>query len=903
MEVQLETALYKYRATKANAYLDLAQKAGSVGFFDYHFEQNRFVWTEGLAQLFGISLSEYEGTWEGWAKRVMPEDAQNVRQVIMTSVSERRDQMSYEFRAILPNGKIRWLAGRGRIFYGTDGKPLRMTGVNIDISERKQAEQQRRKSDDLLLRAQRGAKAGVWEVDLRTDQIAWSEPYYDLFGLAHSKEPSVAAWLSCIHPEDRERMMAAYWQSIKDKQDQNMEFRIVKPDGEIRWIHRQGQVELDHQENAIRINGISFDITERKQAEEEIKAIALFPSQNPSPVLRVSGANILLYMNPAAAQLLQHLNLQLGRPVPPDLGNLVESALKTAEPQQAEYSLSSGHYLVTISPVVEREYANLYWTNMTEYRRAETALRESEARFRIMADTAPVLIWIADTTKLCTWFNKPWLNFTGRSMEQEVGNGWAELVHPDDFDRCLRIYTSSFDERQPFKMEYRLRRHDGEYRWVLDHGIPRYAEGGEFVGYIGSCIDVTERKQAEEALRESEQRLAGLVTTAMDAIVSVDGNQRITLFNRAAEQMFGCPADQAIGQSLDRFIPERYRPAHQDHVASFGRTGSTIRRMGKYGTVYGLRADGEEFPLEASISHLDVGGHKVFTVILRDITHRVQSEQALRESEEQTRRFAGQLEHLVEERTHELVQSQAQLRALAADLNLTEQRERKRIATELHDHLQQLLVLGKLKLGQGKRLADLAPDCAKVVAETDELLSQALTYTRTLVAELSPPVLRDHGLFAGLKWLGDQMRKYHLTVSVRSPEDAIQIGDDQAVLLFQSVRELLINCSKHADTPEAWVTATVDAGKLVIEVTDKGKGFDVATADPRIHSALSSHFGLFSIRERMRGLGGSFAIASSPETGTTATLSVPLLTIDASQEVSTAESFKTKPCGSKEEPT
>ena len=153
---------------------------------------------------------------------------------------------------------------------------------------------------------------------------------------------------------------------------------------------------------------------------------------------------------------------------------------------------------------------------------SETVLRESEARFRIVADAAPVLIWMSGVDKLCNFFNKPWLEFTGRTMEQEMGNGWAQGVHPDDFESCLKTYVQAFDARQPFIMQYRLRRHDGVYRWVSDNGVPRYDAQKDFLGYIGSCVDVTEFINREQALHDSEERMslaanaAGLVVWTWD---------------------------------------------------------------------------------------------------------------------------------------------------------------------------------------------------------------------------------------------------------------------------------------------------------------------------------------------------------------------------------------------------
>jgi PAS domain S-box-containing protein len=144
--------------------------------------------------------------------------------------------------------------------------------------------------------------------------------------------------------------------------------------------------------------------------------------------------------------------------------------------------------------------------DVTEQKLAEASLKESEQRFRLMADAAPVMIWLSGRDKLVSWYNKPWLEFTGRSMEEEVGHGATEVVHPDDFNRTFNAYTVAFDARAPFTMEYRLRRHDGEFRWMICNAVPRYRADGEFEGYIGSCLDVTDYKNAEAGLREADRR-------------------------------------------------------------------------------------------------------------------------------------------------------------------------------------------------------------------------------------------------------------------------------------------------------------------------------------------------------------------------------------------------------------
>lgn len=221
---------------------------------------------------------------------------------------------------------------------------------------------------------------------------------------------------------------------------------------------------------------------------------------------------------PSAKTLFNFISTDLGRPLSdlshkldyPEFVEDAERSLALLQPAQREVRAEEKWYIARTLPYrTDNDHIAgvvLSFLDITEQKRAAASLKESEQRFRLVADAAPVLIWISGTDKQSSWFNQPWLAFTGKSMAQEVDNGWADGIHPDDFDRCFQEYTASFDARLPFSREYRLRRHDGKFRWLIDNGVPRFRSSGEFDGYIGSCIDVTEYKIAEADLQETARQ-------------------------------------------------------------------------------------------------------------------------------------------------------------------------------------------------------------------------------------------------------------------------------------------------------------------------------------------------------------------------------------------------------------
>jgi two-component system sensor histidine kinase UhpB len=353
----------------------------------------------------------------------------------------------------------------------------------------------------------------------------------------------------------------------------------------------------------------------------------------------------------------------------------------------------------------------------------------------------------------------------------------------------------------------------------------------------------------------NEARMMAIIRSSREAIITVDEDEQILMFNPMAEQLFGIAAYKAIGTPLERLMPSRFRHAHAMHVRQFGVTGVSDRQMGQQRVLFGLRANGEEFPIEASISQIrDING-KLYTVMLRDVTERVRADTTLKASREELRALSANLQHVREEEKH-------------------------RIARELHDDLGQQLTALKMELSSVEEALydnhsvtdpDLRDRLATQIQGMRRLIDMTVASVRRIAADLRPVMLDDLGLVPAIEWLvNDFTIRYGIAVEANVEHRDTKFSPDAATTLFRIVQEALTNVARHSEATLVTLTISVDAGECTLRVSDNGRG----EARPTVTEGKS--FGLLGMRERAYMLGGEVQIENATGRGFTVTVKFPL---------------------------
>ncbi len=428
---------------------------------------------------------------------------------------------------------------------------------------------------------------------------------------------------------------------------------------------------------------------------------------------------------------------------------------------------------------------------------------------------------------------------------------WPGITHPEDVARLeCEVAEHMSTGRTAFDQHYRLTTRTGVVRWVQDHTIAVHDANGTLTHFQGIITDITDRRQTEEALRQSEASYRVLAANLADMTFVLNASGILTYVSPQVSQYGFDPADM-LGAPFTRFVMDT-DCGRAKHALATALTDGTefldeLRCLDGRGATHW-------FEFHGSIQRNDLGRMQTLTCIARDVTLRRETEEALRQSR------------------HSLIEYQAQLRSLAEQLSLAEERERRRMAGTLHDGIGQTLALCKMKFDEIRQAH--APAGASGFDDVQNLLENVIQCTRSLIFDLSPPVLYELGLGAAIEWLAERITEQHgLDVSLSGTRRKYDLVDGNRAILFQAVREALMNVVKHAQATRVAITLQQPDGHLTIAVEDDGVGFN--PAEVLAGTCETGGFGLFNTRERLSLAGGHLHITSSVGHGTRILLSLP----------------------------
>ncbi|HYO25602.1 MAG TPA: PAS domain S-box protein [Lacipirellulaceae bacterium] len=540
--------------------LRLATQTGKLGVWDWDVENDRISWSESLYAIHGVSPEWFSETVGDFAQLVHPDDRELVSRSIQDAMHGDAPY-ELEFRAVRPDGETIWLFTNA-IVLRRDGNPVRMLGATMDITERKRGEMALRDSEARFRALAGHAPVGIFRAEPNGDNVFVNDNWCELAGIT-AEQAYGRGWLQAVHPDDRATVEAGWDEAVRTGTPSAAEFRFQRPDGVITWLQGNAAPLRDGAGEVTGYIGTVADITQHKRAEEALRnSERMYRAIGESIdygvwVCDAEGRNI--YASESFLQLVgltQEECSELGWTSvlhPDDVDQTIvawQQCVQAGLPWDAEHRFRGvdGRWRPVLArgvPVRDDHGEITAWVginlDISQLKQVENELRESEARFRTMADTAPVLIWINGVGGY-QYVNREYLRFTGGRAEEVAGMRWIELIHPADREQYVQTYLQAFEKQAPFEAQVRMRRHDGEYRWLSCNGAPRLRPDGTFLGHVGVSVDVTDIKASEEALREADRRkddflamlghelrnpLAGIVTGAQVLnMLDLDGEAR-----------------------------------------------------------------------------------------------------------------------------------------------------------------------------------------------------------------------------------------------------------------------------------------------------------------------------------------------------------------------------------------
>jgi PAS domain S-box-containing protein len=757
------------------------------------------------------------------------------------------------------------------------------------------------------------ANIGVWDWDIRKNELIWDDRMYGLYGISREDfSGAYEAWLEGVHPDDRAASHEISRQVLRSEKEYDTEFRILWPNGTVRILKAHGLVFRDSEGRPLRMTGINYDITERKWAEDEIR------------------------------KLNEELNQRVQE--------------RTRKLEKAIYE-------------VDQECA--------EKIRTGESLKKSEILLQKVMENMPVGVWIVDHNGKVISGNRAsqeiWCGARHVDIEQySEYKGWrvdtGKLIKPHEWGAARAVTKGEISLNEEIEIEC----FDGAHKFILNSAVPLINEAGNITGAIIVNQDITELKQAERKRLDDALYARSLIEASLDPLVTISSEGKIMDVNKATESATGLSRERLIGSDFADYFaePDMARKGYQEVFSKGFVRDYPLAIRNVSGRVM-------EVLYNASLYRNESGEIKGILAAARDMTDHIEMEEAIHESETLYHHFfqnsvAGSFrtiynpstkdarridcneaharmlgydrredaldldvkdifpsDHEYEQYFHDLLEKKIlrnyklslqrrdgkriwvllnasarkyqddliilegtmvdiselvdaetnlkdineQLGLLTTELITTEERERRKISIDLHDNIGQTLALTKIKLESLKQPAS-KDEFTIILDQIGELINQSIQQARSLMTELSPSILYELGFTEAIDWLSEQMEAdYGLQIILNDDLKKLDIDEEIQVLLFRAVRELLLNVVKHASARQAYITLQTVGKNIQITVKDKGIGFDMSTVDETTKE--TGGFGLLSIKERIKHIGGLVEMKSGRGYGTCVTLVAP----------------------------
>lgn len=893
----------------------LSTEAAKVGVWDWDLKSNRFYIDPNIKEILGYKDKEIPNDIEVWTTYVHPDDLKPVMAAAQACIDGRTPRYVFEHRMMHKDGSVRWILSNGKVIRDKDGNAVRMIGTDTDVTERKKAEEEVKKSEEKYRRLVETSNDMIFTVDLKGNFLFTNKALEKHLGYS-DKEITKMNGFELVHPQDLKTIKEQFAQLVQGKSVDNMEYRYKAKPGHYVHILNNASPIFDSQGNVVAALGIARDITEHKRADEALKESEekfrnLFENANDAIFLANPKTGIIVDSNKHAERLLNRpreeiIGLHQSKLHPPDKEKYYKEMFRRhgekggsvnfeAEVIRKDGAVVPVYINAGVIKIAGKKVIQGIFRDITELKKADEALKESQKFLDEIIDHIPDPIFIKDREHKWILLNKAIGEMVGYSREEMLGKSDYDFFPKKQADFFWKKDEEMFRTGKVVDIpEEPITDAQGNIHWLHTKKAPLQDSSGKTNTLVGIIRDITDQKKAVEALRKSRDLNTILeISYKTSQIHDLDKMLQLTCEETAkALGIDRCSISLVDEEEKEGEVRAVY-VKNQPHPQILGRKFSVT----DFRQILKIYRGEEKFfhaPVvdKAKISrkekdYFKAEGVKSFVTVAIDagkkllgifVVSSMEKEKVFAESEIAfVQTLASHLAVAVQNiKLMNLVKEQAEnLRTLAQRVVSAQEEERKRIAQELHDEIGQILTVMKLNMEMSRR--EIPSEYTRVIdriKDSEDLVRETLNEVRNLTANLRPTELDDFGLIPTLNsYVENFYRRTNIQVVLKAENYRGMIPGDVEMVLYRIAQEALTNVAKHAKAAHVSIILEKKNNYALLTVKDDGIGFDAEGVMKQ--QKARKGFGLFNIKERVKLLNGSFSITSKPKKGTRLQVRIP----------------------------